>query len=56
MLLSETLLCHDTDLVYITNINQDVTLRDITVSHNNVSESNILVDVCDVDQISIMTQ
>ena len=32
MLLSETLLCHDTDLVYITNINQDVTLRDITVS------------------------
>jgi hypothetical protein len=44
MLLSETLLCHDTDLIYITNINQDV------------SESNILVDVCDIDQISIMTQ
>ena len=32
MLLSETLLCHDTDLIYITNINQDVTFGDITVS------------------------
>jgi hypothetical protein len=52
MLLSETLLCYDTNLVYITNINQDVTIRDIIV----VSESNILVDVSDIDQISIMTQ